>query len=41
MMLRKHTVQVIETEDEIGVQAAIYFDGKRYRWEATAMNEHR
>lgn len=41
MLLRKRTVQVIETEDEIGVQAALYWDGHRYRWEATSMNEHR
>ncbi|HUO61514.1 MAG TPA: hypothetical protein VMU24_12660 [Candidatus Acidoferrales bacterium] len=40
MMLRKHTVQVIETEDEIGVQAAVYWDGKRYHWEAVSMADH-
>ncbi|HVP63921.1 MAG TPA: hypothetical protein VMT82_03435 [candidate division Zixibacteria bacterium] len=41
MLLRKRTIQVIETEDEIGVQAAIYYDGHRYRWEATSMSEQK
>jgi hypothetical protein len=40
MLLHKHSVEVVETEDEIGVQAAIYWDGKRYRWEAVSMREH-
>ena len=41
MLLHKRSVQVIETEDEIGVQAATYWDGKRYRWEAVSMADHR
>ena len=33
MMRKKKSVDAIEAVDEAGVQAAIFFDGKKYRWE--------
>jgi len=41
MLLRKKTIEVVETEDEIGIEAAIYWDGKRFHWEAVGMNQSR
>lgn len=33
MMLKKKPSDALESVDEAGVQGAIYFDGKKYRWE--------
>lgn len=33
MMLRKKPVEAIESIDSTGVQGAIYWDGKKYKWE--------
>ncbi len=41
MLFKKRTIAVVETEDEVGIQSAIYWDGKRFRWEAVGMNQSR